>query len=289
MLKFFSLSSGSCGNCYYLGDGTAGLLIDAGVSVRRLKKTLSERGMSTDSFQAVLVTHDHLDHIRHLGSYCKRLGKPVYATRVLHEALAHHTFTKDSIAGFRMDLPDEGPADICLCKDQPVEDRPAVRHFIVPHDATQTVGYYVEWRGVRFFLMTDAGRVTDEAVEYARMADAVVFESNYDPGMLIGGPYTHELKMRICQGNGHLSNEECASAIRRFWHPGLKNLFLCHLSENNNTPDLAFESAAEALRSIPVKDKDSSKSFTAKEMTNLQTLPRMRPSDVYFLDAGESR
>lgn len=278
MLKFLSLSSGSCGNCYFLSDGKSGLLIDAGVTVRRLKKTLMEHGLDTDSFQAVLVTHDHLDHIRHLGSYCKHLKKPVYATSVLHGALANHTFTRDYIADYRSVLPDGDPLRICLRKDVPEAELPLVSHFIVPHDATQTVGYFIEWNGVNFFLMTDAGRVTDESIEYARRSDAVVFESNYDPGMLIGGPYPHDLKMRICQGYGHLSNDECASAIRRFWHPGLKNLFLCHLSENNNTPSLAFASAAEALRSISVDGR-----LTAKDITNLQTLPRTHASQMFTL------
>ena len=278
MLKFLSLSSGSCGNCYFLSDGKSGLLIDAGVTVRRLKKTLMEHGLDTDSFQAVLVTHDHLDHIRHLGSYCKHLKKPVYATSVLHGALANHTFTRDYIADYRSVLPDGDPLRICLRKDVPEAELPLVSHFIVPHDATQTVGYFIEWNGVNFFLMTDAGRATDEAIEYARKADTVVIESNYDSGMLIGGPYPHDLKMRICQGNGHLSNDECASAIRRFWHPGLKNLFLCHLSENNNTPSLAFASAAEALRSISVDGR-----LTAKDITNLQTLPRTHASQMFTL------
>lgn len=278
MLKFLSLSSGSCGNCYFLSVGRSGLLIDAGVSVRRLKKTLMEHGLGTESFQAVLVTHDHLDHIRHLGSYCKHLKKPVYATSVLHEALSRHTFTRDYISGCRRVLPDDGPLRINLGADG--NDNPLVSHFVVPHDATQTVGYFIEWSGVSFFLMTDAGRATDEAIEYARRSDAVVFESNYDTGMLIGGPYAHELKMRICQGNGHLSNDECASAVRRFWHPGLKNLFLCHLSENNNTPALAFAATAEALRSIPAEP-----GLTAKDITNLQTLPRTNASVMFTLTA----
>lgn len=155
MLKFLSLSSGSCGNCYFLSDGKSGLLIDAGVSVRRLKKTLAEHGLGTDSFQAVLVTHDHLDHIRHLGSYCKHLGKPVYATAVLHEALSHHTFTQTHIASYRRILP-AAPVRVRLRDDVPEEDLPLVSHFVVPHDATQTVGYFIEWSSVSFFLMTDA-------------------------------------------------------------------------------------------------------------------------------------
>ena len=277
MLRFMSFSSGSNGNCYFLHDGTNGIIIDAGVSLRRLKKYLIQRGFTLDSFQAILVTHDHLDHIRHLGSWCKHLNKPVYATAVLHEALMWHTFTRDWIAPCRRVL-DEGSTELNLGPDVAREDCPSVTHFVVPHDATQTVGYLIEWHGTRFFLMTDAGRVTQEAIEYASSADAVVFESNYDMGMLIGGPYPHDLKMRICKGNGHLSNDECAEAVRRFWHPGLKNLFLCHLSENNNTPALAFEATAEALRSI-----DAGGGLTAKDVTNLQTLPRTTPSQVYIL------
>ena len=94
MLKFMSLSSGSCGNCYYLGSEDGGILIDAGVSLRRLKMVLKEYDMDMDAFSAILVTHDHLDHIRHLGSFCKRLSKPVYTAKAIHDALARHTFTE---------------------------------------------------------------------------------------------------------------------------------------------------------------------------------------------------
>lgn len=275
MLRFVSFSSGSCGNCYFLHDGTAGLVIDAGISLRRLKKYLTERGFGLDSFQAVLVTHDHLDHIRHLGAWCKHLGKPVYATRTLHDALSRHTFTRDWIAPCRKIL-GEG-STVLPIRPEP-ELCPSVTSFVVPHDATQTVGFYIEWGGHRFFLMTDAGRVTPEALEYASKADTVVFESNYDTEMLIGGPYPHDLKMRICKGNGHLSNDECAVAVRRFWHPGLRHIFLCHLSENNNTPALAFEATAEALRLI-----DAGNGHSAKDVTNLQTLHRSSPSQVYIL------
>jgi phosphoribosyl 1,2-cyclic phosphodiesterase len=148
-----------------------------------------------------------------------------------------------------------------------------VRYFVVPHDATQTVGYAIESEGHKFVIMTDIGRMTDEAVEFARQADTVVVESNYDMDMLMGGPYTHELKMRIVQGCGHLSNDECASAIRRFWHPGLRNIFLCHLSENNNTHDLAYRCSLEALESIGV----------GKGTISLRCLPRQYPSRLYTL------
>lgn len=259
-----SLSSGSCGNCYFLSDGTNGILIDAGVSIKRLKKALQEYELDMDSFSAVLVTHDHLDHIRHLGSFCKRLNKPVYTTETIHNALARHTFTAPTIAPCRRVLTEGEVNEVAGMK---------VRYFVVPHDATQTVGYAIEVAEHRFVIMTDVGRMTDEAVEYARQADTVVVESNYDMDMLMRGPYTYELKMRIVQGCGHLSNDECASAVNRFWHPGLRNLFLCHLSENNNTHELAYECTSQALTRIGVK----------KGAVALRCLPRQYPSQMFIL------
>lgn len=264
MVKFMSLSSGSCGNCYYLNDGQNAILIDAGVSLRRLKKVFQEYNLETDAFSAILVTHDHLDHIRHLGSFCKRLNKPVYTTETIHNALARHTFTAPTIAPCRRILTDGAWNEVAGMK---------VRYFVVPHDATQTVGYAIETAGHKFVIMTDVGRMTDEAIEYARQADTVVVESNYDMDMLMGGPYTYELKMRIVQGCGHLSNDECASAVKRFWHPGLRNLFLCHLSENNNTHDLAYASSAKALAEIGVQ----------KGSVMLRCLPRQYPSQMFVL------
>ena len=259
-----SLSSGSCGNCYFLGTDQGGILIDAGVSLRRLKKTLVENGLDIDSFSAVLVTHDHLDHIRHLGSFCKKLNKPVYTTDVIHGALARHTFTAPTIAPCRRILQEGEWNEVAGMK---------VRYFVVPHDATQTVGYAIEIDGRVFVIMTDVGRMTDEAVAFAKMADTVVVESNYDMDMLMQGPYTYELKMRIVQGCGHLSNDECASAIRRFWHGGLRNIFLCHLSENNNTPELAYKASVEALQEAGYP----------KGSIALRCLPRQHPSPMFQL------
>ena len=263
-IRFMSLSSGSCGNCYYLASSDGGILIDAGVSLRRLKKTLLENGLEMDAFSAVLVTHDHLDHIRHLGSFCKKLCIPVYTTDVIHGALARHTFTAPTIAPCRRILEEGEWNEVAGMK---------VRYFVVPHDATQTVGYAIETAGHKFVIMTDVGRITDEAVEYARQADTVVVESNYDMDMLMSGPYTYELKMRIVQGCGHLSNDECASAVKRFWHDGLKNIFLCHLSENNNTRQLASDCTSAALKEIGVE----------RGTVSLRCLPRDYPSQMFIL------
>lgn len=261
MIRFISLSSGSAGNCYFLGNEERGILIDAGVSLRYMKKIFQSVGLDYDSFNSILVTHDHMDHVRNLGSYCKRIMKAVYATPTLLNA---RTMAWEQVRACAHPLREGEWNDI---------DGFKVHYFVVPHDATQTVGYAIMIDGHKFVIMTDIGRMTDEAVAFALQADTVVVESNYDMDMLIAGPYTHELKMRICQGNGHLSNDECAQAIKRFWHPGLKNLFLCHLSENNNTPELAYRSAERALAELGVE----------KGTVNLRTLPRRTASPLMIL------
>jgi len=118
---------------------------------------------------------------------------------------------------------------------------------VVPHDATQCVGYAIRCGEELFVLMTDMGHTTPEALHWASIASTVVVESNYDEDMLLGGDYPQELKNRISHGIGHLSNRACAQAIGQFLHPGLRNIFLCHLSGNNNTPELAYASARAAL------------------------------------------
>ena len=269
MIRFLSFSSGSCGNACLLmqenpGEAPSGLLIDAGVSIRRMKKVLEANGLDFDCFQAVLVTHDHGDHIRNLGSVCKRLSRPVWTTPSLHQALLHHPFTYLEIGPCRRDLPEGAWTRIGAFE---------VRWFEVPHDATQTVGYAIRCGEELFVLMTDLGRMTDEALHWARQAQTVVVESNFDVDMLLGGDYPHELKMRICQGYGHLSNDACCQAIRDFLHPGLRNLFLCHLSGNNNTPQLAYRQAAETLRELGVEPGT----------VNLRVLERGIPSPLLNL------
>lgn len=264
MVKFFSLSSGSNGNCYYIGNEESGLLIDAGIGPRTIKKRLAEYDIPIESVDFVLVTHDHIDHIKGLGMVAEKFHKPVYATEKLHQSLDNHPCTRCRLKG-------------CVRKTVAGEASTykgiTFVPFIVPHDATETVGYHIDFYGVKFSFITDIGEVTDEVVEYCRKSNVVIIESNYDLDMLLEGPYTPELKVRIMQGHGHISNSQAASAVKRFYNKGITHIFLCHLSENNNTPQKALGCIERALVSTGAK--------VGKDV-QLTALPRRELSALYF-------
>ena len=279
-IKFKSFTSGSCGNCYFLGifneidTCEAGVLIDAGFSPRRLKKELAREGLCFDDFAGLLITHDHNDHIRSLGSYCKHVRKPVWTPPELAQALTHHFITGEYFGSCR--------APLAPGWNEIVPGRIRAQYFEVPHDASFTYGYALMLDDYKFVIMTDIGRMVPQALAFARQADTVVIESNYDLEMLRNGPYPKVLQDRICGGHGHLSNAECAEALRAFVHPGLRNVFLCHLSEHNNTPELALHTSSNVLRelytpAIPGTDLQHA------HLPRLCPLPRMTPSPMFTL------
>lgn len=241
------------------------MLIDAGVSPRRLCRELLKDGIPISAVKAVLITHDHCDHIRSLGSFCKHLKLPVWTTPVLSDALSHHFLCKDYFSSCKNVL-SEGFTEL---PGLPVK----VRYFIVPHDATETVGYALDIDGFHFFIMTDSGRLTKEALTLADEADTIVMEANYDAEMLRNGPYPEDLQDRICGGNGHLSNAECAEALKGLNNSRLHNVFLCHLSGHNNTPALATKTVSSAI--------DTS-------VVGLVALPRQTPSQLFTLQLGDN-
>ncbi len=249
MAVFLSLSSGSNGNCYYLGDGKSGILIDLGIGTRSIKKRLASYGIDINSISAVLVSHDHFDHIRSLGTFTERFHKPVYTTAEIIKALETHYCTKGYMSGCCNALVPGRANEILLCGSN-CRQIVTVTPFRVPHDAADTVGFHIGYSGKGITFITDIGEVTDEAVRYASMSDCLIIEANYDVDMLMRGPYPPELKARIMQGHGHLSNEQTASLLRRATRSDrcpLKQIFLCHLSENNNTPSVALGTIKKAI------------------------------------------
>lgn len=279
MLKFLSLSSGSSGNCYYLGTDQHAILIDAGIPVRTIQKVLRENGLSFGKVMALLVTHDHTDHIRSAGSLGELYHIPVYTTQAVHAGMErNYGMAKKLSSASRRVIDRESPFYI-------PGTRFRITAFTVPHDSNDNVGYYIEYgedaSAVRFCLATDVGYVTPDIRHYLSMADHVVMESNHDVDMLMNGPYPSYLKKRVRGEGGHLSNKECAELIHDIYHKGLRHLFLCHLSAENNDPDLAYRTAAKALQSEGVRLGDD---------VILSVLLRNSPSLVYdFMPAGPAR
>lgn len=266
MFKFISFGSGSSGNCYYLGTATDGLFVDIGVGLRTLKKYSREYGISLGQVQKILITHDHADHIKSVGSFSHDYNVPVYATEKVHDGIDNNYCVQRKLSIDHKKF--LSPGDTFQLGDFKITP------FYVPHDASENVGYEIETEGVTFVIITDAGSVTEEMKEHIANANYLVFEANHDVEMLQSGPYPQYLKSRILSPNGHLSNTECGKTLAENMTEKLKHVWLCHLSEENNHPELARKTVEATLRSygiIPGKD------------IQLEVLKRKVPSEVYQL------
>ena len=237
--SFFSLGSGSCGNCYYLGNSHYGMLIDAGLGPRIIKKRLGDHGVDFSSVYALLVTHDHYDHIKSAGYLSEKLNIPVYATEKVHRGIRSCPLVKNTINGSTRRVVEKG-------EPFRIEDF-RITAFGVPHDSSDNAGYFFEFGNHKLTLATDIGAVTDELIHYTGKTNHLVIESNYDEEMLHNGRYPYFLKQRISNGTGHLSNRQTAEFLANNCSPYLRNIWLCHLSGDNNSPDLAYETVKSEL------------------------------------------
>ena len=266
MLKFISFGSGSSGNCYYLQTATDALIIDIGVGLRTLKKHCRDYGISLSSVKSVLITHDHADHVKSVGSFSCEFHVPVYATKEVHHGIDHNYCIQKKV---EHDL----KRYIVVNEMLQIGDF-QIRPFPVPHDASDNVGYEIQAEGVTFVIITDVGTITDDIRESISHANYLVIEANHDLEMVQQGPYPEFLKKRILSGSGHLSNVDCGHALAENMTEQLHRVWLCHLSEENNHPELARKTVETILRSygiIPGKDLE------------LEVLRRQMPTGVYEL------
>ncbi len=269
MLKFVSFGSGSSGNCYYLCTATDGLLIDIGLGLRTLKKHAKDYGISLNTVNRILITHDHADHIKSVGSFSHDYHVPVYATQKVHDGIDHNYCIQRKVADEMKRLVEPGLT-------MKLGDF-SVTPFLVPHDANENVGYQIDVEGVSFVILTDVGSVTEEVKCRIRNAHYLIIEANHDVEMLNNGPYPAYLKTRILSSSGHLSNDVCGHALAENMSENLRHVWLCHLSEENNHPELARKTVETILRSygiIPGKD------------FQLEVLKRKIPSGVYDLETN---
>jgi len=263
---FVSLGSGSSGNCYFLSSGGKSIIIDVGLGVRTLKKNAALMGVDLGEAVAILITHDHADHIKSVGSLCVDLQIPVYATERVHRGIEENYFVNQKIPSeLRKELNPYDAFQICDFRITP---------FAVPHDSHDCVGFFIEVAEHNFCLLTDVGCISETIGTFISRANHLVIEANYDPEMLWTGRYPHYLKERITSGCGHLSNQQCAEAIATFATPLLKNVWLCHLSQENNHPELARKSVDSYLRS---------KGLCPGADFNFEVLKRKTPCGPYCL------
>ena len=265
-IKFISLASGSSGNCYYLGTDKHGILIDAGIGIRTIKRNLKEVNLSLTNVRAVFITHDHADHIKAVGHLGEKYNIPVYSTKEIHEGInKSYCMTEKLYSSVHY-----------INKEEPMEiDEFKILAFEVPHDGTDNVGYCIEIGDKIFSFLTDLGHITETAAHYICKANYLILEANYDLEMLRMGPYPIYLKERIAGPNGHMSNTDTADFLAENITENLKYIWLCHLSKDNNHPDLAYKTVDWKLKS---------KGIIVGKDVQLIALKRSSPSDFYEFD-----
>lgn len=258
------MASGSSGNCYYIGTDTYGILIDAGIGVRTIKKYLKEYGLALERVRAVFVTHDHADHIKAVGTLGEKYGIPIYSTPEIHVGInKNYCMTEKLTSACRRYIYKEEPMQLDAFK---------ITAFEVPHDGTDNVGYCVEVNGRVFSFLTDLGYITPIAAKYICRANHLVIEANYDEEMLKMGAYPQHLKERIAGDNGHMCNRETGEFLADNMTEGLKHIWLCHLSKDNNHPELACKTIELILRN---------KGILVGKDVQLSALKRITPSEFH--------
>ena len=233
-MKICSLASGSKGNCLYLESGDTRVLIDAGLSLRETLLRMDERGIDPVSVHAVLVTHEHIDHIRSAGSFARKFKVPVLASHVMRRK-AEKYLAKTRVIEFEAGT---------LFQFRGVSIDP----FPITHDSCDPVGFIVESREGKCGSATDLGVATRLVADKLRGCRFLNLESNHDVEMLMNGPYPWDLKQRIKSRHGHLSNEDSLTLLHELAHSGLEALVMAHLSEVNNHPDHVVRTTASFLR-----------------------------------------
>ena len=231
-MEFYTIASASAGNASLVCHEDTHILIDAGVSCRRITQSLAVLNLTLEDIDAILITHEHIDHVRALGTLQKKCAVPLYASRGTAAAL---DYPAERVHAF-------APGDAFTVGSL------RALPFRTSHDARESVGYRIESGDGSLAVLTDTGCITDEAHDLALGADTLLLEANHDVELLTTGPYPYPLKRRILGEYGHLSNEAAAEFAVECVRAGTSDILLAHLSGENNTPDLAEYAVGRALQ-----------------------------------------
>lgn len=242
-VTFCTLGSGSKGNCYLVATEKNKILVDAGLSAKNIKENLLELGVSPCEIDGIIVTHEHADHINGVRVFSKKYDVPVYAN-------------EKTMAAILRKIPDLAPKNVRTFENSKSFFIGGfdISPFKTPHDSACSCGFSI-YSGInKVTVATDLGHINSSIVENLKHSDILVLESNHDLEMLIKGPYSPFLKQRVQGSRGHLSNELCGQTLAYLLDYGLKQVILAHLSEDNNTPELAYNTVCAHLNKRGAKD-----------------------------------
>ena len=263
-MKFCSLYSGSSGNSIFIASDNTRVLIDAGLAGKKIDEALKHIGEEASSIDGIFITHEHIDHIKGVGVLSRKYDIPIYANDNTWAVMEKNI---GKIKEHNIRIMDRRSSIT-------INDL-EIRSFNIPHDAIAPVGYTVSYAGKNASVVTDFGVFTEEIRDNIIDSDIILLESNHDVNMLRMGPYPYKLKLRVLGENGHLSNEDCGSAIVSLLkNDKKKQIVLGHLSGTNNHPDLAYQTVVDVLSANGISPGDD---------VILQLASRHNPSEIILL------
>ncbi|WP_132281988.1 MBL fold metallo-hydrolase [Natranaerovirga hydrolytica] len=249
-----SIASGSSGNCIYVGSEQTNLIIDAGVSGKKIECGLNSIGLKTAEMDGIFVTHEHSDHIKGIGVVARRYGIPIYATQETAQAILN----TQSVGK----IPEGLIHIINSNEDLHIKDL-TIHPYNIPHDAVDPVCYTIMNDQKKVSIATDLGNYNDYIIEKLSDSNILFIEANHDINMLQVGAYPYFLKQRILGEEGHLSNESCGQLIAKLSHSALEHIVLGHLSNENNFEELAFKTVQMEINALCDYNADELNMFVA--------------------------
>ena len=236
MFNFCSLYSGSSGNCLFLQTSNTKILIDAGESAKKISSALSSIEVDPTDIDAILVTHEHSDHVKGLGTFSKKYDIPVYA----------NSRTWDAMEEQASKINEKNQKHFTIEENFEIGDL-KIHPFKIPHDAANPCGFNIIHNNKKISIATDIGHMTSNIAHKLEESSFVLLEANYDPNILKCSPYPYLLKQRIAGPNGHLANIDAGKTISFLLNSGLEAVMLGHLSKENNFPELAYKTVVDEL------------------------------------------